>query len=174
MATCGIIGTIVRDCLSAVGGIKTIYVAEWNRVSSVVQNASGQVTAITMVGGSTFLEYQIEKGVGNLSWPSAISKENGTTVYTQTLTIPINYATNAKDFKLKITGYNRLMIIVLDNNGDYRLMGLTGANMTVGGGTTGTALGDKNGYTLTFVADEPSFPPVIDTSVIAAIVTAAV
>lgn len=173
MATCGMIGTIARDCLSAVGGIKTIYVAEWGRVASVTQNSSGQVTAITMTGDSKFLEYQIEKGVGNLSWPSATSKENGTTVYTHTLTIPINYATNAKDFKLKITAYNRLMIIVLDNNDDYRLMGLTGANMTVGGGTTGTGLGDKNGYSLTFVADEPSFPPVIDSAVISAIITAA-
>lgn len=171
--SCGLTSTIARDCLDASGSIETIYVAEWSRVSSVTENTSGQVTAISMTGNSKFLEYQIEKGVGNFTQTSTHSKENGTTVYDQVLTIPINKTSLTKDFILKLTGYNRLMIIVKDNNGEYKLMGRTGANMTQNVSTTGTALGDKQGYTLTFNAQEKQFAGTIDSSVISGIITSA-
>ena len=52
--------------------------------------------------------------------------------------------------------YNRLMIVVKDANGINFLMGqVNGADLTTGEGTTGKALGDMNGITLTFTAKEP-------------------
>lgn len=174
MSTCGLIGTIAKECLDAVGGVKTFYVAEFSRVSSVTQNASGQVTAISMVGNSKFLEYAIEKGVGKFTWPSVHSPTNGTTSYAQNLTVPMNKVSNLKDYKLKITGYNTLMIIVKLADDTYRLMGLTGANMISGGGDSGDVVGSKNGYNLVFAADEPSFPPEIDSAAVTSIITAAI
>lgn len=171
--SCGLTSTIARDCLNAVGGITTFYVAEWSRVSSVTENSSGQVTAITMTGGSKFLEYQIEKAQGSFTQTSTTAKENGTTTYLQALTVPINKTSLTKDFILKLTAYNRLMIIVLDNNGEYKLMGKTGAFLITNESTTGTALGDKQGYTLTFNADEPVYAGTVDSSVISGIITAA-
>lgn len=171
--SCGLVTTIARGCLNDAGGVKTIYVAEWGRVS-VTQASSGNVTAIAMTGGSKFLEYQMEKAQGNFTETSTHSEANGTTVYAQVLTVPINGTSQAKDFALKLTGYNRLMIIVQTNNDEYWLMGLTGAYMNTNVKTTGTALGDKKGYNLTFNATEPQPANVIDSSVIAAIITAAV
>lgn len=170
---CGLINTIARDCLNALGSIETIYVAEWSRVASITENSSGQVTAISMTAPSKFLEYQLEKGTGNFTQTANHSKDNGTTVYDQVLTVPINKTSLTKDFILKLTGHNRLMIIVKDNNGEYKLMGRTGANMTQNVSTTGTALGDKQGYTLTFNAQEGSYAGTVDSSVISSIITTA-
>ncbi len=170
---CGLTQTIARGCLDAVGSIETIYVAEWSRVASVTENSSGQVTAITMAGNSKFLEYQVEKGTGNFTQTQNSSKDNGTTFFDQVLTIPVNKTSLLKDLALKLTGYNRLMIIVKDNNGEYKLMGKTGANMTTNVSTTGTALGDKQGYTLTFNAQEASYAGTVDSSVISGITQAA-
>lgn len=169
---CGLTSTIARDCLSDSGSVKTIYVAEWSRVA-VTQGSSGNVTAITMTGATKFLEYQMEKGQGNFTETGTHSEANGTTVYNQVLTVPINGTSAAKDFTLRLTGYNRLMIIVQTNNDEYWLMGLTGAYMNSNVKTTGTALGDKKGYTLTFNAAEPKPANVIDTAVIASIIQTA-
>jgi hypothetical protein len=159
--------------LDATGGVETIYVIESGRLGTVTETASGNITGITPVGGSKFLEYQAEKLQGNFSQVQTVNPANGTTFYEQTLTWPINKMSSTKDLILKLTGYNRLAIIMKFNTGDYYLMGRTGAYMTSNTATTGTALGDKQGYTLTFTAQEKLHAQYIDSSIISAIITSA-
>ena len=170
---CGLTTTIARDCYNAVGGIDTIYVAEFDRVASVTENSSGDVSSITMTGSSKFYEYKIEKGTGNFTQTGATNPANGTTFYEQALTVPINKTSSTKDFILKLTAYNKLMIIVKDNNGEYKLMGRTGAYLGSNVSNTGTALGDANGYTLTFNAQEPAYAGTVDSSAISTIIQSA-
>lgn len=170
---CGLTSTIARGCYDAVGGIETIYVAEYGRVASITVNSSGDVSAISMTGASKFYEYQIEKGTGNFTQTGTTNPANGTTVYDQVLTVPINKTSSAKDFILKLTAYNKLMIIIKDNNGEYKLMGKTGAFLGTNASNTGTALGDTQGYALTFNAQEPAYANTVDSSVISGIITAA-
>ena len=51
---------------------------------------------------------------------------------------------------------NRLVIVVLDNNGKFWILGKDrGLMTTTGTGATGTAMGDLNGYTVVFAGNEP-------------------
>ena len=50
---------------------------------------------------------------------------------------------------------NRLAVIVVDNNADKWFLGLEyGLDVTGGGSGSGTAFGDRSGYTLTFTGNE--------------------
>ena len=58
---------------------------------------------------------------------------------------------------------------VQDNNGNYLAVGLTrGVEVTGGSITTGTALGDLNGYTLTINGKEALMAPFVASAVITA------
>jgi hypothetical protein len=57
-------------------------------------------------------------------------------------------------------------IFVEDNNGNFFAVGLTrGCNIN-GTVSTGTALGDMNGYTLTITAEEPILAPFVTSTVV--------
>jgi hypothetical protein len=67
---------------------------------------------------------------------------------------------------------NYLIMIVHDNNDTYRMMGREfGLRMETGTANTGTAWGDRNGYTLNFTGKEPELSPFVDGSVIATLQT---
>ena len=62
----------------------------------------------------------------------------------------------AKRNEVKMLARAKMSIIIKDNNGTYWLMGETnGVRLVSGDNGTGTALGDRNGYSLSFQAQEP-------------------
>ena len=57
--------------------------------------------------------------------------------------------------QLKLLAYGRPQVVVVDYNGNAFLMGLeNGADASAGTISTGTAMGDLSGYTMTLVAQE--------------------
>jgi hypothetical protein len=63
---------------------------------------------------------------------------------------------------------NRLAIVAKDNNDTYRLYGWDqGVRLNEGIAATGTAWGDRNGYTLTFSGNQNALAPFVQDSVIA-------
>jgi hypothetical protein len=59
-------------------------------------------------------------------------------------------------------------VFVEDNNGNYFAVGLTRGCNVNGTVSTGTALGDMNGYTLTITAEEPILAPFVASGVVTA------
>ena len=55
---CAIVSGYALDCRDTVGGIKKIYITELANVTTVSENASGYVTAITK--SSKFFTYELE------------------------------------------------------------------------------------------------------------------
>jgi hypothetical protein len=57
--------------------------------------------------------------------------------------------------ELKLIAQNRLVCFILDNNNNQWAMGeVLGAELTAGTSATGTALGDMYGYELTIMSQE--------------------
>ena len=66
---------------------------------------------------------------------------------------------------LENLGKGRLAIVVQDNNDNYFVMGHTnGCFLTGGTAATGAAMGDLNGYTLGFTAEEVDAAPLLPTT----------
>ncbi len=86
------------------------------------------------------------------------SRENGTTFFSQELTLNLKKLTNEMTTQLKLMAYGRPQIIVWTMNGDALLVGeREGADLTAGTLQTGGAMGDLYGYSMTFTGME-QFP----------------
>lgn len=162
---CVLTTSITKGCRDSIGGIKTIYVAELSRKGSVTQ-ASGVITAWTMSSGY-FWTYNLEMGVASATQTIKPNRTNGTTYYEQsvTFTIPKQQATTAQE--LMLLAQNDVMIIVLDRNGKYWLLGENnGVSMADSTAETGTAFADFNGYNLTLTGMEAALAPEVTSSLI--------
>lgn len=168
MTTCVLTTSIAKGCRDSIGGIKTIYVAELSRKGSVTQ-ASGVITAWTMASG-TFWTYNLEVGVAQFTQKNTVNRTNGSNFIDQsiTFTIPKQQASLAQE--LLLLSKNDLLIIALDRNGKYWLLGENnGMSITENSGETGTAFGDFNGYKLTATGMEASFGPEVTASLISSL-----
>ena len=138
-------------CKSAVGGIKTIYFADFGTLGDATI-ASGEITAFS--GTPSWFQFDVK---GNSSLETAInsSRENGTTFYESTLNLTLTFQDKATQEELKLIAHARPHIAIEDYNGNYFVMGLEhGADVNGGTIVTGAAMGDLSGYTLTLTAME--------------------
>lgn len=155
------------DCRDSLGGITEVYFIEFSNVSAVTE-ASGVVSAITKGSGKVFRKYQLVPATSSLTENINANVQNGTVYYAQELSIILNKLQANTRNEILLLAKNILMAVVTDNNGKYWLLGRTnGLNVTGGSGSTGTAQGDRSGYTLTFSAMEAQLAPEVSSSIIA-------
>ena len=138
-------------CKESVGGLQGVYFINYT-TGSFVKNASGQITALPL---SQSLYYYELKGTSALNESVNSSRENGTTFFSQELTLNLKKLTNEMSTQLKLMAYGRPQILVWTNNGDTLLVGEQhGADVTAGTISTGAGLGDLYGYSVTFTGQE--------------------
>ena len=155
------------DCKDSIGGIKAAWFIATGDVSAVTE-ASGVVTAITKAAGKVFYKYNLVKNSGTLAENVNASVQNGTVFYAQELTIILNKMQANTRNEILLLAKNNLITIVQDGNDKYWLLGKTnGLDMTGGGSASGTAQGDRNGYTLTFSGGEAALAPEVTSGIIA-------
>lgn len=155
------------------GGVKTIYLANKENVTSIT-SSSGEVTGITMSTSTQFYEFVLPKNTGSFTENYNVSPENGSVFYEQVLTLGFRKMQAAIRNTIMILNQANLIAIVLDNAGTYWLIGETnGCEVTEGSGSTGAAMGDKNGYSLTITGQEPAAAQEVDSTIIAALLSPA-
>ncbi len=137
-------------CKESIGGIQGVYFLNYT-TGSFTKNGSGEVTSLS---GSTVYYYQLK---GNSTYTETVnsSRDNGTTFFNQELVLNLKKLTNEMTTQLKLMAYGRPQIIIWTNNGDALLVGeKLGADVTAGTISTGGALGDLYGYSVTFTGME--------------------
>jgi len=137
-------------CKDSVGGLQGVYFLNFT-TGSFTKNGDGEITTLS---GETVYYYELK---GNSSYTETVntSRDNGTTFFSQELTLNLKKLTNEMTTQLKLLAYGRPQIIVWTMNGDALLVGEhEGADMTAGTIQTGGAMGDLYGYSLTFTGTE--------------------
>jgi len=164
--SCVLTSGFALDCKDAVGGIKNIWVIASSNKGTLTKSASGTVTAWTPTANSLF-KYELRKGSSSFETDIMPNQQNGTTFYETKLSIQLNKMEVYKRNELMLLAQQLLMFIVLDRNGTYWLLGdLNGMDMTTGKGATGVAMGDFNGWSLEFTAQEESMPAILTSGVV--------
>lgn len=169
---CALTQGYTLDCRDSLGGITEVYFIESKNVTSVTQ-ASGVITAVVKQATKVFRKYELVPGTSSLTENITASVQNGTVFYAQELSIILNkLQTNTRN-EILLLAQNTLEAVVGDNNGKYWLLGkVHGLNLTGGNGATGTAQGDRSGYTLTFSASEGELAPEVSAGIIAGLTVA--
>jgi hypothetical protein len=156
------------DCSRTSGGIKYVYFAVYDQVTSIPQTA-GEVTDIEM-GTDVLYRYATPLGTASLSDSVTGSRENGTVFYTPTLSLVLNKLTKEDQNQIKLLGQTKLIVFAQLNstltNGHDTIVALGTVNgMELNAGTidSGAAWGDRGGYSLNFEGLENApFPMVAD------------
>ena len=140
-----------EPCKDSIAGLTAVYFMNYN-TGSFTLNATDVVTAFP--SASTVYKYEL-KGTNGYTETVNTSRDNGTTFFSQVLSLQLKKLTAEQTKELKLLAYGRPKIVVADRNGNALLVGrIEGADMTGGTITTGTAYGDLSGYTMQFTGNE--------------------
>lgn len=151
---------ITRDCLANIGGVRAVWLANYANVDALTE-AAGAITAISMLNSEKFKEYQFARNTASLTSNNTVNAENGTSYVESDLVMVFNRMDTNKRLEVVAMAQGELVAIVEDNNGNMWYLGhdfpLT---LSAGDGQTGTARGDRNGYSVTLhdMSDEMPMP----------------
>ena len=172
---CDITNGRIEECKDSVSGLKAVYFINYDDLDA--DNVSYDLTDTDLIDdwapSSPINLYKYELK-GNNSFETTInsSRENGTTFFEQTLSIQLKRQDIATHKNVKLLAFGRPRIVVRTMTDQFFLMGLDqGADVTGGTVSSGSALGDFNGYSLTFAAMEVSPANFLDCSTEAALAT---
>jgi hypothetical protein len=166
MASCALSQDYSFGCDVGTGGTKECYIIELENIESVTES-SGTLTTITKASGKIFRKYQLVLETANFEENIVGNRQNGTIFYEQKGTIILNKQQVAVRNEIMLLAKNNLAVVIKDNNDTYRLYGRQyGLKLETGSAATGTAWGDRNGYTLNFTGKEPELAPFVQENVI--------
>jgi len=143
-------------CRDSVGGIQEIYIGNFDAGQTYTLDADGVITGFA---GSTVSYYTFEQEmeVGQFDQTGAYSTENGTVFFDQQATIMLHKNDADLRNQLLVLSQANMSVIVLDQRGEYWLMGYQNGVRAINGAmNTGKAFGDMNGITVTLQAKEPT------------------
>jgi len=156
---CDITAGFSLGCRDNAGGIKTLYILSGS--VTTLTEVSGEITDID--GSGVFYQFDLTRGTSDFTETINGSTENGTVFYESTVNAVFLKMQSALRNQMKVLAQNPDLKLVVETNnagvdGDkYFYVGeVYGAQLNGGQGQTGTAIGDANGYTLTFTAQEPN------------------
>ena len=175
--SCDITAGRIEQCKDSVSGLKSIYFANFDDLNSddVTYNATDTdvIDSWQPASAITLYKYELKSTANSFTTAINSSRDNGTTFFEQTLVANLKRQDFATHKNVKLLAYGRPRIIVRTMTDQFFLMGLDqGADVSAGEISTGAALGDFNGYSLTFTAQEELPANFINVSTEAALATA--
>jgi len=152
------------DCKDTIGGLKAIFIAKQynNNVEAVANIATTEMTDAGFdswseaSGGKTIVfKYDLIPNLSSMTVNVNSDNANGTTFFEQTLSVVLQKIDHDMTNELRLIAYSRAQIFVQDQNDNVFLLGMNnGCHVSGGTVITGTAMGDQNGYTIEWAAQE--------------------
>jgi hypothetical protein len=163
--SCDIANGRLEQCKDSISGLQAIYFVNYGSFNpdpapsgdvtySATLGLEDLITGIASMGLTDIYKYEL-KGANSFETAIQTSRDNGTTFFEQTLTVQFKRQDAVTHKNIKMLAYGRPQIIVRTNGNQFFLAGLfRGMDASAGTISSGTALGDFNGYGLTFMGQE--------------------
>ena len=167
------------SCGSNLPSIKKLYVGTFesgtftytyqqNSQSQDVLDADGNkiieaVSGATLKSGADkWVEFQFRKNSSSMDTEMTVN-DNGSHYYTNSATCTFAKIENSKRLALQSVASGECTMIIVDSNNQTWLIGADNpVSLTTLSGSTGTAIGDSNQYSVTLSAEEPTMPILIE------------
>lgn len=152
-------------CKNNVGGLKAVYFVNYD--PTLFSGATITSNAISALGSSVdAYKYELKADGNTYEEANENSRDNGTSFFTQTGTLVLKVQDAATQAELTQLSYGRPHVIIEDYNGTFRLAGAEhGVEVSVNT-TSGGAMGDLNGYNISFEGKERNMATFIDSALI--------
>ena len=142
-------------CKDSLGGIQEAYVASFSGATSFTYDVDDVITGVT--SANDFYTYEQRNEQGEFVQAGNHSVENGSNFWEQTVSLIFTKNDAALRNSLKLLAQSTLLVIVLDQNGTYWVVGeQNGADLTASSASAGKAYGDLNGTTISVTGKEPN------------------
>lgn len=165
MACTQTLGGLTRDCNTNRGGIKEVYIANYDDVASLTES-NGAITGITMVTSKVFYKYAFRPQTAELTHTAQVNNENGVSYIESTLNLVFAKMETSKRLEMNALALGDLVVIVKDNNGKLWYLGHDNPVKATGGDSgTGKAYGDSNRYGITLSDYSNEYPMEVTASV---------
>jgi hypothetical protein len=158
----------------SISGINTVYLSAFNGTTLTYQYQSDGITIGTFSAGTasayTFLQ---NPEVASFTAPVEVNQENNAYKRTQTLSFHVYNLTAANIDKIRAIDQGQWRAILLDNNGNYYIMGLVyPVQVSAGEAGLGKAATDLNGANITMTSISPSILTPISAYAASQVITA--
>jgi hypothetical protein len=127
--------------------------------NQIIESVSG---ATLNSGAEKFVEFQFRKNSSSMDTEMTVN-DNGSHFYTNTANLVFAKIDNTKRLALEATASGECTMIIVDSNNQTWLVG--GENpvsLTTLSGSTGTAVGDSNQYTVALSSQESHMPLLVE------------
>lgn len=166
---CDIANGRLEACKDAISGLLNIYFINYGDLEVTSANPtygtaeeSDMITSWTPDAAINLYKYEL-KGANGFEQTIQTSRDNGTTFFEQVLTVQLKKQDAATHKTVKLLAYGRPRIVVETRDHQFFLSGLDqGCDLTAGTVSTGVAMGDFNGYNMTFTAMEKTAANFLD------------
>ena len=174
--SCEALEGIVKSCDNNSGGIYKVWINQQDNIASFTLNPTltWTIDSITLVDpNDIYTEFEIRRNTGSYTEEAAIDLVNGSSYYTQTITLMFHRRDQSKSQAIKVLGAGQqyLNVIVQDANGKYwyfPYMQLTGAAEG-----SGTARADGSKYSVTLTAENEFLAYEVTESTVQSVITVA-
>ena len=158
MACTQTLSGLTRDCSNSMGGIKEVYIANFDDVSGVTIT-SDIITTISMVGAAKFKKYSFRPQTAELVSTPQVNSENGVAYIQSVLTMQFAKMDTTKRLEINALSLGDLALVVVDNNGKMWYLGKDNPVTATGGDSgTGKAFTDANRYGIQLTDNSLLYP----------------
>ena len=127
--------------------------------NKIIEAVSG---ATLKSGADKWVEFQFRKNSSSMDTEMTVN-DNGSHYYTNSATCTFAKIENSKRLALQSVASGECTMIIVDSNNQTWLIGADNpVSLTTLSGSTGTAIGDSNQYSVTLSAEEPTMPILIE------------
>lgn len=148
---------IERECKNSVGGVKDIWIADRAEITDITVDTTSET--ITAIKEPKFAHWSFRPETASLNSTSNIDNAAGTQYVSTELALQFSRMESVKRLQIKAATVGDFAIIVRDGNDKLHFLGYDNPiSVTAGTATTGTAMGDFNGYNITFTDLSKDYP----------------
>ena len=168
------LSALLMDCAKSKGGIKNVYLANFDDVVSAEPGTEGdkeKIATITMKEGAKFKKFYFRPNTSSHSDALTRDDANGVNYVTSTVSLVFTRQDTTKRIAMTALCVNDLAVIVEEANGFVTYLTKDApAVATEATGDTGTAAADGNKYTITLSADNETFPYEVTAKALASVI----
>lgn len=148
-----------NPCIANLGGIKSVFLAEYDdKAITVTPGEGGADDTYKLKEGIAWQEYKMRKNVASMT-STLNNSTDGASYVTTELALVFSRMDAAKRAAIQALALGEVMAVVEDSNGELWFLGKDAPlTATAGAGETGTAMADANRYTLTLTDESKEFP----------------
>ncbi len=173
MACSQVLNGIAAACETNVGGIREVFIANYDDVEAVEVDASTHmIDTITMASGKYFYQYNFKKNTSSMNSTLNVDPTAGVNFVQTDVALVFAKQETAKRMEVAKLALGELAVIVKDANAKYWFLGQEEfVSATAGTAETGTNRTDGNRYTITLTDYSSSYPYEVDPQIISSLIS---